>query len=78
MAAKSAGATLTPEAQLRAYLARFDTGRQTLIRAVRSALRKRMPTANELVYDYTASVVIAYAPAEQGIDAIVALAARAK
>ncbi len=68
---------LTPEAQLRAFIDRFDPKDQKLIRSVRAAVRKRFPTANELAYDYSSHVVIAYSPTEQGIDAIVAIAARA-
>jgi hypothetical protein len=46
-----------------------------LIRAVRRALRKRFPTAGELVYDYSASLVLGYSPTERGSEAIVAVAA---
>lgn len=67
---------MTPEAQLRAYVARFAPKDQKLIRAVRSALRKRFPTANELVYDYGHSLVIGYSPSDKGIESIVSFAAR--
>ena len=67
----------TPEAQLRSYIDRFDPKDQKLIRSVRAAVRKRFPTANELAYDYSSHVVIGYSPTDQGIDAIVAIAARA-
>ena len=67
----------TPEAQLRSSLDRFDPKDQKLFRAVRAAVRKRLPTANELVYDYSHSVVISYSPTDQGIDGIVSIAARA-
>ena len=40
-------------------------------------MRKRFPTANELAYDYSSFFVIAYSPTEQGIDALVSIAARA-
>lgn len=65
-----------PEAQLRAFLARFAPKQQKLFRAVRAAARKRFPTANELVYDYSHSVVIGYSPNRNGIDAVVAIAVR--
>lgn len=65
-----------PEAQLRHFISRFDPKEQKLIRAVRMAVRKRFPAANELVYDYRDSVVIGYSPTDKGIDAIVATAAR--
>ena len=65
-----------PEAQLRSYIDRLDPKNQKLIRAVRAAVRKRFPTANELAYDYHRFFVIGYSPTDRGIDAIVAIAAR--
>ena len=67
----------TPEAQLRFLIEKFDAEDQKLIRSVRSAVRKRLPTANELVYDYGFSLVIAYSPTEQGIEGIASISARA-
>jgi hypothetical protein len=67
----------TPEAQLRSYIGRLDPKNQKLIRSVRAAVRKRFPTANELAYDYNSHFVIGYSPTDRGIDAIVAIAARA-
>lgn len=67
----------TPEAQLRSFTDRFDLKYQKFIRSVRAAVRKRLPTANELAYDYSSFFVIAYSPSEQGIDGIVSIAARA-
>ena len=66
----------TPEAQLRSFNDKFDPKHQTLIRSVRTALRKRFPTANELAYDYSSFFVIAYSPTDRGIDGIVSIAAR--
>lgn len=68
----------SPEAQLRSCIDKLDPKHQKLFRAVRTALRKRVPTANELAYDYGQALVIGYAPAEQGIDAVVAIRADAK
>src|SRR5689334_16977456 len=68
---------LTPEAQLRACIDKLDPRNQKLFRSVRAAMRKRFPTANELAYDYGDALVIGYAPAEQGIDSIVAIRATA-
>jgi len=67
----------TPEAQLRSFNDRFDPKHQKFIGWVRAALRKRFPTANELVYDYSSFFVISYSPTDRGIDAIVSIAARA-
>lgn len=69
--------TATPESQLRAFIARLDTGQQKLVRSVRATLRKRFATANELAYDYSSFVVIGYSPTDRGIDAPISLAARA-
>lgn len=66
-----------PEAQLRSYINRSDPKDQKLIRSVRAALRRRLPTANELAYDYNSFFVIAYSPTDRGIDGIVSFAARA-
>src|SRR3954454_22152091 len=67
----------TPEAQLRSYIDRLDLKIQKLFRAVRAAVRKRFPNANELAYDYSHSLVISYSPTDRGIDSIVAIRASA-
>lgn len=78
MPVKPKAKELTPEAQLRTYIARLGPKHQKLLRAVRTAVRKRLPTANELAYDYGNALVIGYAPADKGIDAVVAIRADAK
>jgi hypothetical protein len=65
------------EKQLEGFIAEFDPKNQTLIRAVRRALRKRFPTANEIVYDNYNFFVIGYSPTERPSDTIVSLAAAA-
>jgi hypothetical protein len=77
MAVSSVRAKDTPEAQLRSLIEKFDPKDQRLIRSVRSAVRKRLPTANELVYDYGNSLVIGYSPTQAGIESVVATTARA-
>jgi hypothetical protein len=77
MKTKVDSGTPTPEAQLRSFNERLDPRHQKFIRSIRAALRKRLPTANELAYDYSSFFVIAYSPTEQGIDAPVSFAARA-
>jgi hypothetical protein len=62
---------------LTASIRKFSPVDQGLIRAVRKALRIRLPTANELVYDNYNFFVIGYSPTERPSDAIVSLAARA-
>jgi len=67
----------TPEAQLRSFIDKFDPKDQKLIRSVRSAVRKRFPTANELVWDNYNFFVIGYSPTDRPTDSIVSIAARA-
>jgi hypothetical protein len=65
------------ESQLTAFIRKFAAKDQRLIRAVRAAVRKRLPTAHELVYDNYHFFVIGYSPTERPSDAIVSIAARA-
>ena len=67
----------TAERQLKSFIAKFELAHQTLIRAVRSRLRKRFPTAYELVYDNYNFFVIGYGPTERPSDCIVSLVAGA-
>ena len=76
MAVRSFDPKGTPEAQLRFFVEMFGPEERRLIRAVRSAVRKRLPTANELVYDYDTFFVIGYSPTDHPTDGIVAIAAR--
>ncbi len=62
------------EAQLAGFIAKFDAPNQKLIRDVRRELRKRFPSANELVYDNYNFFVIGYSPNERPSDAIISIA----
>lgn len=62
------------ERQLEGFIDRFDPGVAARTRACRAALRARMPTANELVYDNYNALAIGYAPRERTSEAIVSLA----
>jgi hypothetical protein len=63
--------------QLRSFIDKFEPQHQTLIRAVRRALRKRLPAAHELVYDNYNFFVIGYCTTERPSDCIVSLTAAA-
>jgi Domain of unknown function (DU1801) len=65
----------TPEAQLATFIAKFSSENQTFIRSVRKALRKRLPTAHELVYDNYNFFVIGYCTTERPSDALLSLVA---
>jgi hypothetical protein len=68
---------LSSEQQLKGFIAKFNPKRQELIRSLRRAMRKRFPSADELVYDYPNAFVIAYSPTERGSDAVVSISAGA-
>ncbi len=65
------------EKQLKRFISKFEPAQQRLIRAVRTALRKRFPTANELAYDNYNFFVIGYGPTQRPSDCIVSMAAAA-
>jgi Domain of unknown function (DU1801) len=65
------------ESQLKSFINKFDPKNQALIRAVRKAIRKRLPTANELVWDNYNFFVIGYSATERPSDSVVAIAAAA-
>jgi len=77
MKARIASTAPSAEQQLAAFVSKFNPTDQRLIRAIRRSLRKRFPTANELVYDNYNFFVIGYSPTERPSDAIVSMAARA-
>lgn len=63
--------------QLDGFIDKFDTRHASLIRSIRKALRTRLPTANELVYDNYNFFVIGYCPTERPSDCILSIAAAA-
>ena len=65
------------EQQLAAFIDKFEPRNRRLIRAVRRALRKRLPTAYELAYDNYNFFVIGYSPTERPSDAVLSMAAGA-
>ena len=68
---------MSAEAQLKKFIAKFAPAKQKLIRAVRRAMRKRLPTANEIVYDNYNFLVIGYGSTEKSSDCIFSIAAYA-
>ena len=66
------------ERQLAVFIRKFSPIDQRLIRAVRNALRKRFPTANELVYDNYNALAIGWSPNERTSEVIVSLAIYAR
>ena len=72
------GVAKSPSQQLAGFIAKFDPAVAKLIRSSRVAMRKRFPTANELVYDNYNFLAIGYSSTERTLDCIVSLASYAK
>jgi hypothetical protein len=70
--------TVSPEKQLASFIAKFDSAMAKLICSCRLAMGKRLPTANELVYDNYNFLAIGYCSTERTSDCIVSLASNAK
>jgi hypothetical protein len=70
-------ASANVEEQLQSFIDKFNPTHQAVIRAVRKALRKRLPTANELVWDNYNFFVIGYSPTERPSDTFFSIAAAA-
>lgn len=73
----AAQAPVAAEKQLKSFIGKFEPKHQTLIRAVRKALRKRFPMAYELAYDNYNFFVLGYGPTERPSDCIVSIVAGA-
>jgi hypothetical protein len=76
---QSAVARRSAEAQLRALIAKFAPTHLRLIGAMRRWLRKRLPTAHEVVYEYQnlGAVVISFSPNEHGYEGVLGVRADA-
>ena len=70
---QSAVARRSAEAQLRTLIAKFAPAHLRLIGAMRRGLRKRLPTAHEVVYEYRDWFVISYSPNEHGYEGVLAI-----
>jgi hypothetical protein len=68
---------MTPAVRLHEFIGKFEPKHRALIRAVRKALRQRLPTAHELVYDNYNFFVIGYSASERPSDCVVSIAAAA-
>ena len=70
---QSAVARRSAEAELRTLVAKFAPAHLRLIGAMRRCLRKRLPTANEVVYEYHDWFVISFSPNEHGYEGVLAI-----
>src|SRR5262249_13160256 len=72
---QSAVARRSAEAQLRTLIAKFAPAYLRLVGAMRRSLRKRLPTAHEVVYEYSnlGAVVISFSPNERGYEGVLGI-----
>lgn len=77
--AQSAAARRSAEAELRRLIDKFVPAHLRLIGAMRRSLRKRLPTAHEVVYEYhnLGAVVISFSPNERGYEGVLSIRADA-
>jgi hypothetical protein len=67
----------SPEKQLAGFIDQFEPSVARVLRACRAALRKRLPTAHQLIYDNYNFLVIGFCATQRPSDCIVSLAAAA-
>jgi hypothetical protein len=67
-----------PDKQLARFIAKFDARVARLIRSTRLAVRRRFPTATEIVYDNYNFLALGFCSTERPSDCVVSLAANAK
>ena len=61
------------EAELRGLVAKFSSAHEKLVVATRRWLRKRLPTAHEVVYEYRDCFVISFSPSDRGYEGVFAV-----
>jgi hypothetical protein len=76
---QSAAARQSAEAELHTLIDKFAAAYLRLIVAMRRSLRKRLPTAHEVVYEYhnLGAVVISFSPNERGYEGVLSIRASA-
>ncbi|HLH55246.1 MAG TPA: hypothetical protein VKY92_16705 [Verrucomicrobiae bacterium] len=78
LTAQSAAERRSAETQLHGFIDRFAPAHQRPIAAMRRWLRKRLPTAHEVVYEYKDCFVISYSPNGHGYEGVLAIRGDAK
>lgn len=63
------------EAALRELVAKHAPAHERLVAATRRSLRKRLPTAHEVVYEYANALVISVSPSDHGYQGVFAIRA---
>ena len=71
--AQPAGERRLAEAELRTLIARFAPVHLRLIEGMRRSLRKRLPAAHEVVYEYRDCFVVSYSPSGRGFEGVLSI-----
>ena len=74
---QSAAERRAAESQVTALLSKHAPDHVRLMSALRKALRTRLPSAHEIVYEYADNVTISYSPNDKGYAGVLALRASA-
>lgn len=69
---------VSPSQQVEGFISKFDPAIAKLARSVRKAMRKRFPSAVELVYDNYNALAMGFGPTERTSDVIVSVAVYAR
>lgn len=70
---QSAAERRAAESELRTLIAKFAPEQHKLVAAMRRSLRKRLPSAYEMVYEYRSWFVISYSPSGHGFEGVLAI-----
>lgn len=70
---QSAAERRAADAAARAFIESVAPDSVRLVGAVRRSLRKHLPTAHEIVYEYRSWFVISYSPTAQGYEGVLAI-----
>jgi hypothetical protein len=77
-AAKKTKPVESPAKQVAGFIAKFDPAIAKLTRSARAVVRKRFPTAIEIVYDNYNALAIGYSSSERTSDVLFSLAVYAR
>lgn len=75
---RAVASTASPARQLAGFIAKYEPSVGKLARSTRAALRKRFPTAVELIYDNYQFLAIGFSATERASDCLVSLAVSPK
>lgn len=73
MTQQTAAERRAAEAHLGALLSTLAPQHEALVQSTRRWVRRRLPTAHELIYEYASWLVLSYAPGHHGHEGIIAI-----